>query len=172
MKVALYCRVSTDDKGQDTGVQLKILREMADSRGYEVVAVYEDHSSGKDPNRPQFRDMMAAARKHQFDAIMAVRIDRIMRSVAHLNSVLQELREYRVQLIFTDMNLDLNNPSNMLIFNIVGSIAEWERQIISVRTKEGLAYARKKGKAKRSRAVLTLSSVRDKGFFVISFSMP
>lgn len=147
MKVALYCRVSTEDKGQETGVQLKILKEIADSRGYEIVAVYEDHASGKDPNRPQFKDMMAAARKHQFDAIMAVRIDRIMRSVTHLNNILQELKEYNVQLIFTDMNLDLSNTSNRLIFNIVGSIAEWERQIISVRTKEGLAFAKKEGKA-------------------------
>lgn len=146
MKVALYCRVSTDDKGQDTGVQLKILKEMADSRGYEIAEVYEDYASGKDPNRPRFKSMMAAARKHQFDAIMAVRIDRIMRSVAHLNSILQELKEYNVKLIFTDMNLDLNNPNNRLIFNIVGSIAEWERQIISVRTREGLAYAKKNGK--------------------------
>ena len=145
MKVALYCRVSTEDKGQETGVQLKILREIADTRGYEIVAVYEDRASGKDPNRPQFKAMMAAARKHQFDAIMAVRIDRIMRSVTHLNSIFQELKECNVQLIFTDMNLDLSNPSNRLIFNIVGSIAEWERQIISVRTKEGLAYAKKKG---------------------------
>ena len=89
---------------------------------------------------------MAAARKHRFDAVMAVRIDRIMRSVTHLNNILQELKEYNVQLIFTDMNLDLSNPSNKLIFNIVGAIAEWERQIISTRTKEGLAFAKKKGK--------------------------
>ena len=146
MKVALYCRVSTEDRGQDTGVQKKILTELAESRGYEIVAVYEDHASGKDPNRPQFKDMMAAARKHRFDAVMAVRIDRIMRSVTHLNNILQELKEYNVQLIFTDMNLDLSNPSNKLIFNIVGAIAEWERQIISTRTKEGLAFAKKKGK--------------------------
>ncbi len=146
MKVALYCRVSTDDKGQDTGVQKKILTELAESRGYEIVSVYEDHASGKDPNRPQFKEMMAAARKHRFDAVMAVRIDRIMRSVTHLNNILQELKEYNVQLIFTDMNLDLSNPSNKLIFNIVGAIAEWERQIISTRTKEGLAFAKKKGK--------------------------
>lgn len=146
MKVALYCRVSTEDKGQDTGVQKKILAELAESRGYEIVSVYEDHASGKDPNRPQFKEMMAAARKHRFDAVMAVRIDRIMRSVTHLNNILQELKEYNVQLIFTDMNLDLSNPSNKLIFNIVGAIAEWERQIISTRTKEGLAFAKKKGK--------------------------
>ena len=146
MKVALYCRVSTEDRGQDTGVQKKILTELAESRGYEIVAVYEDHASGKDPNRPQFKDMMAAARKHRFDAVMAVRIDRIMRSVTHLNNILQELKEYNVQLIFTDMNLDLSNPSNKLILNIVGAIAEWERQIISTRTKEGLAFAKKKGK--------------------------
>lgn len=146
MKVALYCRVSTEDKGQDTGVQLRILKELAENRGYDVVSIYEDHASGKDPNRPRFKDMMAAARKHQFDAIMAVRIDRIMRSVTHLNNTLQQLKEYGVQLIFTDMNLDLNNPSNMLIFNIIGSIAEWERQIISQRTREGLEYAKRKGR--------------------------
>ena len=44
------------------------------------------------------------------------------------------------------MNLDLSNPNNKLIFDIVGSIAEWEKQIISARTREGLAYVREKGK--------------------------
>lgn len=145
MKVALYCRVSTEDK-QETGVQLRILDLMAKDRGYEVVSIYEDHASGRDPNRPQFKEMMAAARKHKFDAIMAVRIDRIMRSVAHLNYVLQELKEYNVKLVFSDMDLDLSNPNNKLIFDIIGSIAEWERQLLSTRTKEGLAYAREKGK--------------------------
>ncbi len=65
---------------------------------------------------------------------MAVRIGSIMSSVAHLNNVLQELKEYNIRLIFNDMNLDLSNPNNKLIFDIVGSIAEWERQIIFART--------------------------------------
>lgn len=146
MKVALYARVSTDDKGQNPENQLDILREMVGREGCEVFEEYVDYASGKDANRPEFKRMLEAAKKKQFDEIWAVRLDRIMRSVTHLNAVLQELKQYHVNLRFTDMSFDYNNPSNMLVFQVLAAIAEWERGIISARTREGLNHARNRGK--------------------------
>ncbi len=163
MRVALYARVSTDDKGQDPEVQLQILRDLAAREGYEVVGEYVDHASGKDGNRPQFKQMREAALKGRFDAIMAVRIDRIMRSVVHLNTLVQELREKKVSLIFTDMALDYNKSGDMLVFQVIAAIAEWERGIISTRTREGLAHARVKGKhvGRASRDDIPIKDVMD-----------
>ncbi len=105
-----------------------------------------DFASGKDGNRPQFKQMREAALKRKFDAILAVRLDRIMRSVTQLNSLVEELSSHGVSLEFTDMSFDYKNPSSMLVFQVIAAIAEWERGIISTRTREGMAHARKKGK--------------------------
>jgi len=146
LKVVLYARVSTADKGQDPGVQLDILRQMAKERSYEIVGEYVDYASGKDGNRPQFKQMMFSASKHQFDAILAVRLDRIMRSVGNLLSSLEMLHSYGVSVIFRDMEFKVGDPNDKLRLQIVAAIAEWEREIIRMRTCEGLAHARSKGK--------------------------
>ena len=160
ISVVLYARVSTDDKGQNPDVQLDILRNLAKSRGYRIVNEYVDYASGKDGNRPQFIEMMNAAKKHEFDAIMALRVDRIMRSVLHLRNVITDLLKYRVKLILTDMEFDPENPTSNLILNVVSSIAEWEREIIAQRTKEGMNHARSKGsRIGRPKAEIPLTRV-------------
>ena len=146
MKVALYARVSTEDKGQNPENQLDILRGIAKREGLEVYREYVDYASGKDPNRPQFQMMREAAKRREFEAIYAVRLDRIMRSVTHLNALLQEMKQYRVSLRFSDMVFDYDNPSSMLVFQVLAAIAEWERGIISARTREGLQHAKNQGK--------------------------
>lgn len=144
MKVVLYARVSREE-GQTPENQLDILRPLAERRGYEIVGEYVDRASGKDANRPEFARMMDSARARDFDAIMSVRLDRIMRSVIHLKDVLDRLDRYRVALILSDMEFDPSTPNGRLMINIVGSIAEWERDIISTRTREGLARKKAKG---------------------------
>ena len=146
MRVALYARVSTDDKGQDPEVQLEALRNLASIRGYEIVQEYVDYASGRDGNRPRFKEMMESASRHEFDAIMALRVDRVMRSVVNLREIISKLQTYRVKLLLTDLEFDPDNPTSNLILNVVSSIAEWEREIIAQRTKEGMAHARSKGK--------------------------
>lgn len=145
MKVALYARVSTDDKGQDPGTQIDIIKEIAIRRGYEIEGEYVDYASGKDPNRPKWKDIMAKAAHHDIDIIMALRLDRIMRSVIHLSSTVEQLKTYNVKLMFTDFEFDPNNPNSVLTLNLLSAIAQWERQIISARTTEGLAHRKNKG---------------------------
>lgn len=152
MIVALYARVSTDDKGQDPQTQMDIIRQTAQARGYEVYGEYVDHASGKDPNRPQWKSVMELARLGRLDGIMALRVDRVMRSVTHLSTTIDNLALYKradgnvgVALIFNDFELDPQNPNSKLVVNMLGAIAEWERSIISARTREGLAQRKKNG---------------------------
>jgi len=82
---------------------------------------------------------MELARTHRIDGIMALRVDRVMRSVQHLCAVIDDLKDWRVRLIFSDMDFDPKSPNSMLTINILSSIAQWEKEIYSARTREGLA---------------------------------
>jgi len=144
MKVALYARVSKED-GQNPENQLSVLRDLAARRGYFVVGEYTDHASGKDPNRPKFAQLMEAARRHEFDAILALRVDRMMRSTIHLLAVMQNLKAYNVRLVFSDFEYDPSSPFSDMLLTFLSGIAEFERNLISARTKEGLALKKSKG---------------------------
>jgi DNA invertase Pin-like site-specific DNA recombinase len=102
MRVVLYAMVSTpksdkketkggDRERQDPETQLIKLRAFAKAREYEVVKVYVDRLSGKDANRPAIEAMMKAAFRHEFEAILFVRLNRIMRSIANFVAFNDEL---------------------------------------------------------------------------------
>lgn len=146
-KVVLYARVSTTDRGQDPYTQMEILRKSAQIRGFDVVGEFVDYASGKDANRPQWKEVMDMATHGKIDGIMALRVDRVMRSVKHLTSTIETLSACKraskgkgVSLIFNDFDFDPNNPNSKLVFTFLSAIAEWEREIISTRTKEGMQH--------------------------------
>lgn len=157
-KVAIYARVSTDTqigelknalgedvKRQDLEVQVLKLKEFASNRGYEVIRIYRDRASGLDPNRKQLEEMMKAAFRHEFDAILIVRLDRITRSLTNLLDLMGQLDEAGVNLIATDQNIVLDSPTGKLTIHLLGAFAEWEREIISERVRDGMDKAKAKG---------------------------
>ena len=142
--VALYARVST--KKQDETLQLPKLRNLAKSRGFTVYREYQDEASGKDANRPAWKELMHDAQEGCFAVVMAVKLDRIMRSVVNLNTVLGQLQVYNVKLVTEDMGeIDPDKPNGKLILQVIGAIAEWERDIIRSRTQEALDEKKAQG---------------------------
>lgn len=164
MKIGLYARVSTDDKGQDPETQIDIIRDIAIKRGYEIEGEYMDFKSGKDANRPQWKILMEKIEREEIDGIMALRLDRVMRSVKHLCDTISIIKKHHAKLIFSDMEFDPDNPNSQLTINILGAIAEWEREIISTRTREGMqhriAKGQKFGKAQRELPVHRIALMR------------
>ena len=149
-RAAIYARVSTrataaGDERQDPEVQLVKLRQFAAARGYRIVAEYQDRASGADPRREQLEAMMQAAFRREFDTILIVRLDRITRSLANLLSMMEELEAAKVNLIATDQNIELSSPTGKLMVHLLGAFAEWEREIIQERVRDGLALAKKRG---------------------------
>ena len=146
MKVAIYARVSTKDKGQDPEMQLVELREFAAKRGWQVAGEFVDVGvSGSRDSRPQLDAMMRLAKTRKVDVIAVWKLDRFGRSLRHLVDALAELNAVGCAFVALRDNLDLSTPAGKLMFHVIGAMAEFERELIRERVKAGLAHARSKG---------------------------
>jgi len=147
LRVALYARCSTHDKGQDPELQLAPLREYCERRGIIITGEYVDNGvSGTKDRRPQLDRLMSAARKRQVDIILVWKLDRFGRSLKQLVTALDELSGLGIGFISYQDNLDLTTAQGRLMFHIIGAMAEFERELIRERVKAGLDNARRKGK--------------------------
>jgi len=146
MRAALYGRVSTTDKGQDPELQLRPLRAYCGSRGLELAGEFVDYTSGSKDRRPELDRLLDAARKRQVDCIVVWKLDRFGRSLKHLITTLDELNALGVGFISYSENIDFSTASGRLMFHIIASMAEFERELIKERVKAGIANARAKGK--------------------------
>jgi DNA invertase Pin-like site-specific DNA recombinase len=151
MRVAIYARVSTDDKGQDPENQLRELREWCQRSGHEVVREFVEHVSGRkgEVDRPQFAAMMDDAAKRKFDVLLVWALDRLTREgMAATVLYLRRLTTYGVA--FHSYTEPLISTDNELVRDIVvaimSSLARVEARKVSERTRAGLARARAKGK--------------------------
>ena len=143
-RVALYARVSTADQTVDP--QVDVLREYARNRGATVVEEYLDEGiSGARDRRPALDRLMADARRRRFDLLAIVKLDRLARSVRHLTALAAELDALGVDLVVLDQAIDTSTPAGKLLFHVLGSIAEFERDLIRERTRSGMAAARRRG---------------------------
>jgi hypothetical protein len=111
-RVALYCRVSTKDKGQTTDNQRLALEQWATNAGYNVVASYEDEVSGAKgrDKRPRFDALLKAAVRREFDVIAVWSSDRLGRSMPHLIDVLETIKGTGVGLYIHAQALDTTTP--------------------------------------------------------------
>jgi DNA invertase Pin-like site-specific DNA recombinase len=147
MKIALYARVSTNDKGQDPEMQLRELREYCQRRGWQVAAEYVDRGiSGAKDSRPELNRLMADAHKRRFDAVVVWRFDRFARSVSHLLRALETFRSLGVEFVSYSEAIDTSTPVGKMTFTVLGAVAELERSLIVERVNAGLRNAVAKGR--------------------------
>lgn len=144
MKIAIYCRVSTDDQKAD--LQLDALHQYAEARGYIIYREYIDQISGAKTSRPALNDLLADARRGKFAAVAVWKIDRLGRSVAHLLNVLSELQALSVAFVSLQEAIDTATPAGRMVFTFLGAVAEFERAIIAERVKAGMKAAKIRGK--------------------------
>jgi DNA invertase Pin-like site-specific DNA recombinase len=146
MKTALYARVSTQDQNCD--LQLREVRDYIARRGWEPAIEFVDAGfSGAKASRPALDNLMAAASRHEFDAVLVYKLDRFGRSVLHLSQQLATLERYGVRFmsITQGIDTDASNPASRLLMTILSGVAEFERELIRERTVAGLRRAKANG---------------------------
>ncbi len=144
MKTAIYCRVSTQE--QDATIQEKTCREYCDRNGHEVFRVYQDVISGTKDSRPAFNELLNDMRHYRFNCVMVTKLDRIGRSLQHILSLFDEFNKLGVHFIATSQNIDTSSSIGKLQLQMLAAFAEFERNLISERTKDGLRLADNVGK--------------------------
>jgi DNA invertase Pin-like site-specific DNA recombinase len=142
--VALYARVSTT--GQAAENQLLVLRAFATARGWAVTEFVDSGQSGTKERRPALDAMLAAIRARKVDVLACVKLDRLARSVHHLVGMVREFEALGVDLVVLDQAIDTTTPSGRLLFHVLASVAEFERDLIRDRVMAGLKRARSQGK--------------------------
>ena len=145
-RVAIYARVSTTNHGQDVSLQTRELQQFAIARGWQVAGEYVDTGvSGAKDSRPELNRLMADAKRRRFDAVLVWKLDRFGRSLRHLVNALAEFESLGIAFVSLSDNLDLSTASGRLMFNIIGAMAEFERELIRERVRAGMKNARAKG---------------------------
>jgi site-specific DNA recombinase len=139
LRVALYARVSSDEQkeGHTIDSQITELRQFAAQREWPVITVYADEAwSGAALARPKLDQMRDDARKGSFDAVIINDVDRLARDVTHLGIIKRDLERSGVRVIFRKIPSE-NSPTQNLLVNMLGSFAEFEREMILDRTRRG-----------------------------------
>jgi site-specific DNA recombinase len=139
LRVALYARVSSEEQkhGHNIDSQLAELKYFADHNHWPVVGTYLDEAwSGALLARPALDRLRDDAAKKVFDAVLINDVDRLARDVTHLGVIKRDLERSGARVIFRKIPSE-GGPTHNLLVNILGSFAEFERELISDRTRRG-----------------------------------
>ena len=155
-KLVAYVRVSS--VGQNTERQLESIQSLSPDK------VFTDKCSGKDTKRPQLEAMLSYIREG--DTLVVHSLDRLGRSLDDLRKVVTDLNNRGVVVQFLKENLtfagdDSDTSLSKLMFNMLGSFAEFERSLIRERQREGIALAKKAGVYRGRKPSLTAEQARD-----------
>ena len=135
-----YVRISSADQNEER--QLKALENF----GKPMHKIFIDKCSGKDTNRPQFQKMMDYVRDG--DVVIVCDYSRLARSSTDLLRTVQELQDKGVEIVSLRERLDTTTPEGRFMLTVFAGLAQFEREIMKERQREGIAIAKAQGKYK------------------------
>ncbi len=160
IKAAIYTRVSTDEQateGYSLEVQEEYLEEFARRQGWEICysegKIYSDSMSGYSLERPALKRLLSDAKSKKFDIVLVYKIDRFSRKLKNLLNLVDELDQYDVALRSATEPYDTTTSAGKLMFQQLGSFAEFERNRIAERVFPGMVKGVQRGNWQGSRYV-------------------
>ena len=153
-KVGIYTRVSTLDQTIDN--QLIELRDHCSKMGWEVVKEYADEGlSGtlSRDKRPALNSLIKDAYRKRFDSVVCWDISRIGRSMKELILFLSDMKDRGIGICSVRQGFDTSTSMGEIMFQFVGILSSWEREMIRERTLAGLERAKREGKTLGRRKV-------------------
>ncbi len=149
MRCAIYTRVSKEEQakeGYSLPAQEERLRAHAKGQGWIMYKVYvDDGYSAGSKNRPALKRLLFDGSLKRFDTVLVYKIDRLSRSLKDLIDVVAELNSYDIGFKSCTELIDTTRPEGRLMFHQFGSFAQYERELISQRTKFGMIKRLKQG---------------------------
>lgn len=143
MSKIAYVRVSTVEQNES--------RQREALEKYDIDKWFTEKVSAKDTNRPKLQEMLDYVREG--DTIYIHDFSRLARSTKDLLNIVEELNNKGVQLVSNKENIDTSTPTGKLMLTMIGAIAEFERQNLLERQREGIAIAKREGKYKGRKEV-------------------
>lgn len=144
-----YVRVSTDEQktsGAGLDAQRKAILDECERRGWQVVEVIEDAGySAKDLRRPGVRTALDLLRAGDADALVVAKLDRLSRSMLDFAGIMAAAQKQGWGLIALDCAVDTTTPAGEAMAHVLASFAQFERRLISQRTKDALAIKKAQG---------------------------
>jgi DNA invertase Pin-like site-specific DNA recombinase len=140
-----YSRVSTAE--QSHASQEDLLNKVGIDR------IYLDTYTGSKASRPELDKMLSSLRSG--DTVVVTRLDRLGRSAKDLLALSSQLEDKGVNLFVIEQSIDTSSAEGKLFFTIISAMAEFERSLISARTKDGLEAARARGRRGGRKPVMT-----------------
>lgn len=135
-----YMRVSTDNERQTTNLQKDALLKA----GIDPRHIFEDRTSGAKDKRPSLEKALEFLR--QGDCLVVWKLDRLGRSLSHLLGIINGLREKGIAFKSLTEQMDTTTAHGEFLFNVFGSLAQYERALIKERVMAGLEAARRRGR--------------------------
>lgn len=142
-----YARVSTDDQ------RLELQTDALVKAGVEPARIYTDKASGATVDRPGFIACFKALREG--DTLVIWKLDRLGRNLSQLLQTAERLEKKGARLLVVTEAIDTSTPMGRFMFNVMGSFAQLEREMIQERTLAGLAAARERGRVGGRKSALT-----------------
>jgi DNA invertase Pin-like site-specific DNA recombinase len=148
MRAIGYVRVSTDDQassGLGLDAQRATITAEALKRGWDVTWVEDAGHSAGTLKRPGVTTALNLLAKGEAQVLVVAKLDRLSRSVQDFAATMDTARKQRWALVALDLGVDTTTPAGELVANVMAAVAQWERRVISDRTKEALAAATVRG---------------------------
>ncbi len=149
MKAVGYIRVSTEEQvreGVSLDNQRKRIELFCGAKEWELSNIYADEGiSGSNLKRPGIQELISNCKKDTFDVVVIYKLDRLTRSIGDLDYLIKWFDKSNVAFSSVSDNFDTTTANGKLMLHILGSAAEWERDIISERTRSALTHKRQEG---------------------------